>query len=197
MVYVGCLFHYWTAAQSRSPAGQWLVGLQDRLLPEAKDVSNHWSRGVGDSPTQPASSGQTHLITGQTAVPGQEQTEPVTALAPTNDLSEETVKEVSTLSMQATSASEPSERGKAIVKLRNAARTEESVQALVSVLGGDQSGQNRLFAVASLLNMARQADDDGTIKAALRRATSDEDARVAARARQALDALSDVLVAVE
>lgn len=196
MVYAACLFHYWTLEQSQPQSGQWVDTLQG-IFSRETTASKQVARDRVESPMQRDVSSQPRSTAIGTTEPAREQIDPVTPLEPTNSLSEETRQEVNTLSTQATSASEPGERAKAIVKLRNAARTEESVQALVSVLGGDQSGQNRMFAVTSLLNMARRGDEDGAIKAALRRATSDEDVRVAARARQALDALSEVVVAAE
>lgn len=118
-----------------------------------------------------------------------EQTEPVTPLAETGALPEETLKEINDLSTQALSAAVPTERGKAIVKLRSAARSPESIQALSRVVSGDQSAQNRMLAVTALLNMARQGDADGAIKEMLRQASADYDPRVAMRAQSALASL--------
>jgi hypothetical protein len=191
-VYVACLVQFWASSGS-TPA---LPGFTHGILSQQTDSASHSATDNSQSAIQSVSAQQQPLDKDADAR-SKEQLEPTTPLESTNALSEETRKEVSELSVQATSASEPRERANAIVKLRNAARTDESVQALLGVLTADQSGQNRMFAIASLVNMAKQGDEGGVIRAALHRAAVDEDPRVVTRAQQALQTLSDVQVAAD
>jgi hypothetical protein len=125
--------------------------------------------------------GKTRLV-GQT-----EQTGPVTPLMETDVLSESTRKHVLELSGQATTAPTMEGRSKAIMKLRSAAKTPESVQALTEVLHSDTAVRNRLFAVTALRSLATQGDDDGAIRTALGQASADEDRKVADAARNAYE----------
>lgn len=109
-----------------------------------------------------------------------------------NEWSTAAQRQVSVLSETASSAESATDRGKAILKLGYIEKTPQSVQTLTNALNSDQSEQNRVLAVTSLLDMARQDDEGGAIKSALTRALSDQSPRVSARARAALESLSAV-----
>ncbi len=108
-------------------------------------------------------------------------------------LSEETRAEVTRLSDQAVSGGSLQQRRQAIVKLRNAARTPESVHALVTALATDEAAQNRLFAITALRTLGMRGDEDGSIRNALSRAINDADPRVSSRASEALNAVSQAM----
>lgn len=104
----------------------------------------------------------------------------------------QTLAEVNALSAQALTAATPSDRFAAIVKLKHAMPTPDAVQAMGIILATDPLPRNRMMAIDSLRNMAAREDADGMARAALKNASLDTDAAVAARARSAYEQLAGV-----
>jgi hypothetical protein len=190
LTYVVCLFYYWRI-EPRSFMADKTAAVLHREITAARKIATRTLSQTQQSVSEQAG------IRIATAQSHQERAVAATPVVATSEWSDATQRQVSALSAQAISAEAPTERGKAIIKLGYIEKTPQAVQALADVLNSDQSEQNRVLAVASLLDMVRQGDEDGLAKTALTRALSDQDPRVAARARRALESLSNAPIAAE
>lgn len=185
LAYAACLFYYWCV----EPHGFVTDKAGGALHRDVVVVRKIAAAVLPRSP--PKLSEQLAGTSIRAAQPHQEPAVSATPATAASEWSEATQRQVAALSTQAINADAPAERARAIIKLRYTEKTPQAVQTLADVLNSEKSGQNRVLAIASLLNMARQGDEGGLIKTALIRATSDQDPRVSARARNALESLSE------